>query len=840
MLSKINKYASIKVVVALLLLWSQVSAFSFNKRKEGAKYYKKDKTITLTTTDKSLAITIDRSTGCVISELKIKGHNVLSPAGIFTGVQTKQGKFLSSNKNNDIAFTQTKNGIKLSGITYGDGAITVTEIWEFKIAGNKVKWDITRTYNNNAELEDGAFPQYNFANLSVWKGGILDNGGMVWCKYLKNVNDTYGVHTGGVTFWNAETGDGLSISTKATDGMAIATKYSHSPDNEFTCTQYVTDTLLNQRYNLSRFVSKRANVFAPFRVKTKVVKLSTELQYVDYFKTYSRGTLPGIDAIAVRELLNTTGRYGVVDNNIIGANGWLTNWKCLHEPFFAQIGLAVDDKNYTQNMSSTLDQERDEAMLPNGRVLSRWHNAPGDEIRGTYNLKTGYYEAMWGYTVDSQTGYVINASEQFDLNGDVKWLRSHQASCEKALDWLIKRDENHNGIFEMMNNNIAEKKGSDWLDIVWASYENAFVNAQMYEALTLWANCESVMDNKEKSAYYTNIATRLKTAFNKPINEGGFWSPKKKQYVYWRDNDGSVHGDNLVTPVNLGAIAFGICDDPQRITDLLDQIEARTAKENLFHWPLCFDSFKQDEVSGSNWPFPKYENGDIFPTWGYLGIRAYAGYNKAIALKYINNLLAQYQKDGLSSQRYSRETQMGQGDDILAGISTTITALYRDIYGVRPKWNRMGIEPNMSAPLNGTRFNYMLRDTLYQLKLSVNDYAMSTAGFTIKSTESFGANQIGRLLTYYPGNKEDMTFKINAASGSKIDLQINSWKADRYSWTMESKDTYLFTINGLEPNAIYGLKINKTLKRVKANGNGNLTFKKLCNVPTQFMISKTT
>ncbi|QEH41779.1 hypothetical protein [Chitinophaga sp. XS-30] len=78
------------------------------------------------------------------------------------------------------------------------------------------------------------------------------------------------------------------------------------------------------------------------------VEVTCELQYLDYSETYDRGTLPGIDVLAVRELLNTTGRYGVVDNKIVGANGWLTNWKCLHEPFFAQIGLALNDKHYTE------------------------------------------------------------------------------------------------------------------------------------------------------------------------------------------------------------------------------------------------------------------------------------------------------------------------------------------------------------------------------------------------------------------------------------------------------------------------------------------------------------
>lgn len=784
--------------------------------------------ITITTSDKKLSLTIDHSNGCVIKQLSLNGKNVLSASGIYTGFRTKSGTFSSSG---DIKITKNEAGIILSGISYGNNDIAVKEIWDFKVNGNKINWVITREYNRNAQLEDMAFPQWNFSDLSVWKGGIIDNGGMIWCKYLKQVNDTYGVHTGGVTFWNAASGDALRIS--ATSDQAIASKYSHSPQGEFTATHLATAVPLKQRYNLSRYVSQKADVFAPFEVEKGTVKISFELQYVDYNKQYSRGTLPGIDAVSVRELLNTTGRYGVVDNNIIGANGWLTNWKCLHEPFFAQIGMALNDPNYTKNMSATLDQERELAMLNNGRVLSRWHNDPGDEIPGTYNSQTGYYEAMWGYTIDSQTGYIINTSEQFDLNGDIDWLRSHQASCEKALDWLIKRDVDKNGIFEMMNNNISEKKASDWLDIVWASYENAFVNAQLYEALTLWASCEKTLGNHEKADRYTTIASQLKTAFNKPVEEGGFWSSQKKQYVYWRDKDGSIHGDNLVTPVNFAAIAFGLCDDPKRIALILNQIEQRTKAENLFHWPLCFDSFKREEVHAGNWPFPKYENGDIFPTWGYLGIRAYTQYNKTIALKYISNILEQYKKDGLSSQRYSRVTQLGLGDDILAGICTSLTALYRDIYGIRPKWNRMGIEPNMLKTLNGTKFSYTLRNTVYQLELSVNDYLMRTNGFSIKSKEGFGADTRGNTLFYYHQNKDSVGLEI---SGKYVDMEINSWETKAYSWTMRSSGKYQFTIKGLQPDSNYQLLINNVLKKVRSKNDGTLSMENICKVNTRFTI----
>ncbi|WP_421944258.1 hypothetical protein [Pedobacter sp.] len=778
------------------------------------------KKITITTPDKKLSLIIDYAKGCVVSKLIVNGKQTLSSAGVFSGM-SKGLKTFTSAKGARKAIVSQNNQVTIHGISYGDKELEITESWTFTLKGNAVIWDITREYNQDAILEDNAFPRWNFSNLSEWKGGILDNGGMVWCKYLKNTNDTYGVHTGGVTFWNADTGNGLRISPTIYEGNKIASKFSQNENGNFTFSQIVSKDDLKQRHNLSRFVNGKFDVFAPFKVKKGRVKLSLKLDYVDYFKAYSRGNLPGIDAVSVRELLNTTGRYGVVDNNIIGGNGWLTNWKCLHEPFFAQTGMALNDVNYEKNMSSTLDQERDLAMLEDGRVLSRWHNAPGDEIKGTYNLETGYYEAMWGITVDSQTGYVINTSEQFDLTGDVNWLKSHKLSVEKALDWLIKRDANNNGLFEMMNNNISEKKASDWLDIVWASYENAFVNAQMYEALNLWSNCERILGDEQKAIAYSKIADRLKVAFNKSTKDGGFWSEERKQYIYWRDNDGSIHGNNLVTPVNFAAIAFGLCDDKTRIAQVLDQIEQRSKAENLFHWPLCFDSFEKAELSERNWPFPKYENGDIFPTWGYMGIRAYAKYNKSIALKYIQNLLAQYKKDGLSSQRYSRTTQLGLGDDILAGISTSITALYRDIYGIRPKWNRMGLEPNLTPLLNGTSFPYTLRGKTYQINLKVDNYALTGKNFSVISGAAFGVNEKENLLQYFFDNQENKLLEVNTTSNSFTKMIVKKV----VSAENNSKNSYSILVKGLKANAVYTLKDSSKTQVLKSDKSGTLSFK---------------
>ncbi len=812
--------------------------FTISSQATDLKHNPETKTILIADDSELLQIQIDYSKGCKIGQVNIKGQNTISPSGVFTSIQTGTGISTSLESTKKAKVKVGENRVEVSNIVFGDEHMKVSETWVFTWTQNSINWDIKREYKQAGSLENMAMPVWNFSSLSTWKGGILNTGGMVWCKYLKEPGDTYGVHTNGVTFWEPESGDGFRIEANSNTGGSIASAFSHGEQGEFTFTQYLTPEELGQRYNLNRFVEGKADVFTPFEVKKGSAEISLELSYVDYAKKYDRGTLVGIDAIAVRELLNTTGRYGVIDKNIIGANGWVTNWKCLHEPFFAQIGMAVNDKYYTDNFSATLDQERDQAIEEDGRVLARWHNVP-EAQNSNYNFETGYYDCPWGYTIDAQPGQIINTVEQFHQNGDLAWLKSHKQSCEKVLNWLINRDSNNNGIFEMLNDNSEEGVCSDWIDVVWASFENAFVNAQMYEALNLWANCELVLGDKEKSDYYSKVAARLKEAFNKPVEEGGFWSEEKKQYIYWRDKDGSLHGDNLVTPVNFAAIAFGICDDSQRVKAVLDQIEEKSKAENLFHWPLCFESFKLEEVHAPvNWPFPNYENGDIFPTWGYMGIRSYVKYDKEIALKYVKNILHQYNKDGLSSQRFARKTQEGIGHDILAGSATTITALYRDIYGIRPMWNRMGLEPHMLKELNGTAFNYTLRDEEYHIKLSENKYQISTEAFILDNTSSFGVYMQNNTLLYYPGNQNAEELSVTRKDEQAIRMEIGEWSNSR-NWILNSRGEYQFIVAGLKPNSTYTLIVNGNEKQsYTASASGSINFEFQCDVPTSFSISE--
>jgi hypothetical protein len=50
-------------------------------------------------------------------------------------------------------------------------------------------------------------------------------------------------------------------------------------------------------------------------------------------------------------------------------------------------------------------------------------------------------------------------------------------------------------------------------------------------------------------------------------------------------------------------------------------------------------SFAPDEVAGRRRSFPTYKNGDLFLSWGELGVRAYAGGRPEIAVKCVNEQL---------------------------------------------------------------------------------------------------------------------------------------------------------------------------------------------------------
>lgn len=769
-----------------------------------------------------------------ISLLAIRGQKVIDgPAGVYSEIRTKTATYSTLHLSVDPIVKVTGNTITVEGILYGDKDLTIRETWIFTITAAHISFDLVRSLSKEIVIEQAALPVFLFNSIDTWEGAYQDYGGLAWFYLFNKRSDTYGVHARSSEFYNSKTGNGLTVSVEA-PGKQVAMVYSRTPADQLAYSIQASQNEMTPGFDSGthrrRYIRDRTDVWAPFTSGPGKITERITLTAFNATEKYDRGKMTGINGEEVSAVLNTIARIGVIDRQHFGGNSWHTPYGpiCLHEQYIAQMGLAINDTNYLKGYKECLDYYRDNAIKPDGRVWPRWAYSNEDMMPGEVTDK-GFYEAQWGYLLDANPDLVTNVAELYDLTGDKTWVRTHQRSCEKALDWILKRDENKNGLVEMITDNHNQKRGSDWIDIIWASYENAFVNAKLYRALVLWTDIEKQLGSPQKEKYYRTCAAKLKDQFNRPVSQGGFWDDEKKCYIHWRDKDGSIHGTNMVTPVNFMAIGYGICDNTERRNAILDNIETQMQKEKLFFWPLCLYTYQPGEGNDWQFPFPNYENGDIFLSWGALGVKAYASYKPELALKYVKNVLQQYAKDGLAFQRYGRVKQDGLGDDILSGNSLSVIGLYQAVYGLNPLYNRLYLDPHITEVLAGTALKYNFRGQQLTIDLSMDRYGISNGRFAIGSKKDFGYYVTKDRLSFFNGSQAGASLQVETIANSSLTLDIKKWDGDQRAWTQSSKDQHsnklVYHVYDLTPNHVYTvLANNKTLVRTRTNTGGSLQF----------------
>lgn len=817
--------------------------------------------VTLSDSRGDLVLSLSYQGHCEVDRVSVGGRQVIGgagvlgsvPGGVYSAIKVGGQWFNTRTSTSPPLVETTSSTVTISGIRFGGAGVEIHEVWRFEAEADRIVWQVDRNYASAITLQDTGFPTWEFPDMSTWTGALLGHGGVAWTKLFHTTNSSYGVHNGKVTFWNPAEKACLRIVPEPLNGCQAAVRFTRQPSGAFTLNYGITEQELATEHNLSRYKRDRQDLWRPFVTRPGTVSVRFAISALEYERAFDRGTFRGVDGRAIREICHTIARIGAVDELILGSNGYYSEVAVLHEPWLAQLGLAINDPDYFRAFSETLDYQREHAIGSDGRVKSRWADRPGDELPGTYDER-GYYECQWGWLMDSQTSWVINVAEQFDVTGELVWLRRQKATCERVLEFLLRRDSDDNGLVETMTDSHLQGKGSDWIDVVWASYENALVNAQLYWALSRWADCEELLGDPGRSGSYRTAATKLKLCFNRSTTEGGFWDAHQKCYAYWRNRDGSVHGTNLVVPVNFSAIGYGLCDDHARQSAILDQMEERMVQEKLFFWPLCFSSYAKEEVHPEvNWPFPRYENGDIFLAWGELGTRAYAPHDPALALKYVKNVLAQYAVDGLAFQRFLRRSQTGEGNDILANNCSTIVGLYRNLYGIQPKYNRLYLEPHLPSELDGTSLKYWFRGKIHQVDLRPADYAVTVDNFTLRSGQAFGVNTRSGViepmgpsvrqtsasgskasfntLEFFNGSTPANSLSVTVPADEVFEVTIRTWPAQPSgvrAWSESCLTPGLIAqheVAGLAPNTSFVLSGNGVPKRrLHTDGLGRLGF----------------
>lgn len=793
---------------------------------------------TYTIANSKIKMVLDCSGKASITSMSLNGRQVVNAVdGMYTSVTVGGKTYTSLQLIGKPKVTASAAGVGVQDIRYGDKQLTISETWTFTINRGNIVWRIARGFSKDMPMNASASPVINFDNINTWDGAFTGYGGLAWFYLFTEKPTSYGVHSRQSSFWSSKSKNGLDV-TVASPGNQVGMVYKRTKDDRLSYTISVSNKpfvpLQDSDTHRRLFIRSDARVWEPVTSNKGIQSSVVTFTYVNVKERYDRGNMPGLNDEQVSAVLNTIARIGVIDSLHYGGNSWATPYGpiCLHEQYIGELGLGINDPRYLKGYKACLDFYRDHAFKPDGRVYPRWAYNNEDSAPGQFN-QYGFYEAQWGQLLDSNPDFVSNVSDLFDLTGDKTWVKGQQAACEKALDWFLKRDSNHNGLVEMLNSNQDEHKSSDWIDIVWASYENAFVNAKLYHALVKWATIEHVLGNQLKAQYYAAFAAKLKTSFNKPVSEGGFWDDEKHCYIHWRDNRNEIHGTNMVTPVNFMAIAYGICDQPERQKTILDIIETQMQQEKMFFWPITMTSYAPGELRKDQLPFPNYENGDLFLSWGAQGVAAYAKYQPAIALKYVRNVLDRYGKDGLAFQRYSRKDQSGQGDDILAGNSLSIVGLYQAIYGINPLYNRLLLDPHLTPELNGTMLKYHYHNQSLKISLDTGKYTISDGKYQLSAKSTFGYAAAGNQLYYFDGDKDVPALQITHSG--KLNITVNSWSDENKEWVAESKDAKAISYKfyNLYPSVAYKISVNgKKIAMLKSDSKGNLLLTR--NKPSTF------
>jgi hypothetical protein len=147
-----------------------------------------------------------------------------------------------------------------------------------------------------------------------------------------------------------------------------------------------------------------------------------------------------------------------------------------------------------------------------------------------------------------------------------------------------------------------------------------------------------------------------------------------------------------------------------------------------------------------------------------------------------------------------------------------IVGLYRDIYGLQPKPNRLYLEPHLTPELNGAKLRYPLRGQLYEIDLSTESCAITVGNHTLRDSHPFGINALATGLEYFAGTNTDWNLSISRTLGRAFTVQIESWPDNPMAprrWVESSPQVQGLTkhsVNHLRPDSIYQLKINGRMR----------------------------
>nr|MDO8113127.1 hypothetical protein [Candidatus Sigynarchaeota archaeon] len=144
-----------------------------------------------------------------------------------------------------------------------------------------------------------------------------------------------------------------------------------------------------------------------------------------------------------------------------------------------------------------------------------------------------------GYNLDNMLCWAKMAMEYFLTTNDPWFTVEKFTIITHTVDYML-------DYFRGKYDPVLVEAGieGDWTECTDWELDNADVNANMIETLRLAIECQALLGKPGTGKDYKAVRDQMIAAFNKPVQQGGFWDPAARHYIHGNDGRGDiVHGD---------------------------------------------------------------------------------------------------------------------------------------------------------------------------------------------------------------------------------------------------------------------------------------------------------
>lgn len=145
--------------------------------------------------------------------------------------------------------------------------------------------------------------------------------------------------------------------------------------------------------------------------------------------------------------------------------------------------------------------------------------------------------------------------------------------------------------------------------------------------------------------------------------------------------------------------------------------------------------------------------------------------------------------------------------------------------------NRLYLEPHLTPQLNGTRLEYELRNQRHSVTLSVNDYAVTVEGWSVRAHTPFGVAAGPTGLSYFHEAAALPAMMISISDARPAEIEIMEWgntAGQPRVWSEKAsapKTPLTHTLFDLAPNTPYAVYVNgEIVSSIRSDDTGKLTF----------------